>query len=48
MRLNCLSVHALIAKSRPISMIAREFVVLLREVADEFVARSAVLMRPEA
>jgi len=40
--------RALIAKSRPVSMIARQFVEDLRTVANEFVARSQVLMRPEA
>jgi DNA-binding transcriptional LysR family regulator len=39
--------RALIAKSRPVSMIARQFVDELRVVADEFVSRSEVLMGPE-
>lgn len=39
--------RALIAKSRPVSMIARQFVDGLTAVADEFVRRSATLMRAE-
>ncbi len=40
--------RALIARSRPVSRIAREFVEQLRTVADDYVSRSADLMRPEA
>ena len=40
--------HALIGNSRPASMIAREFVKELREVANEFALRSEALMRPQA
>lgn len=39
--------HALISSSRPVSLIAREFVKDLQRVADEFVARSEVLMRTD-
>jgi DNA-binding transcriptional LysR family regulator len=39
--------HALISSSRPVSLIAREFVKDLQRVADEFVARSQVLMRTD-
>jgi hypothetical protein len=40
--------RAMIAKSRPVFMIARQFVEDLHTVANEFVARSQVLMQPEA
>lgn len=38
--------RALIAKSRPVSMIAKQFVDELCAVADEFVTRLQTLMQP--
>jgi len=43
-----LSPRALLSKGRPISILAQKFLVALLEVADEYVDRYSVLMKPES